>query len=245
MDSAAVAATRAAAREAPLGPATLFARGPFSGRAWRDVAFLAAGSAALAPFVALLATGLKSVLTLAFSLFLVALLFLPWLLIPASRAQRSRFWSLQGLDLEIVRPYPGRPSWAAYVTALRSGSARRQTLYHLVVAPVLALCGLAVALAWPTGLAMALLPAYVGRLASSTELRSAPWPYEVPVLAGCGVALIWLVPAVARIVVVLDGRAAARLLGPDRERELEQRVAGLTESRSAVVQAADAERRRI
>jgi signal transduction histidine kinase len=52
-------------------------------------------------------------------------------------------------------------------------------------------------------------------------------------------------PWAALLVRQLDTRAAAALLGPNRARELQRRVESLAESRSEVVDAADAERRRI
>src|SRR5262249_59824836 len=51
----------------------------------------------------------------------------------------------------------------------------------------------------------------------------------------------WLTAGVA----TLDARAARALLGPSRAEELEHRVEHLTQTRAGVVDAADAERRRL
>jgi signal transduction histidine kinase len=59
------------------------------------------------------------------------------------------------------------------------------------------------------------------------------------------VALLAVAPAVAAAVTWLDVRAAGALLGPSRTVELERRVERLAESRAGVLDAADAERRRI
>jgi len=60
-----------------------------------------------------------------------------------------------------------------------------------------------------------------------------------------GVFLLFATPWAVRALTALDLALARALLGPDQAKELSQRVEVLTESRSAVVDAADAERRRI
>jgi signal transduction histidine kinase len=74
-----------------------------------------------------------------------------------------------------------------------------------------------------------------------------------PVITHHGITWLIVLGSVALVVVpwlvllgrVLDTRAAAGLLGPNRTRELARRVEDLAESRAEVVDAADAERRRI
>jgi len=65
------------------------------------------------------------------------------------------------------------------------------------------------------------------------------------VAALIGVVLVYVSPWIVSAAVRMDTRAAADLLGPSRAEKLAQRVANLTESRAATVDAADAERRRI
>jgi signal transduction histidine kinase len=60
-----------------------------------------------------------------------------------------------------------------------------------------------------------------------------------------GVALLLAAPVVAGLVTWLDRMATTALLGPSRSVELERRVETLAQSRAGVVDAADAERRRI
>ncbi|HEU5332059.1 MAG TPA: sensor histidine kinase [Actinocrinis sp.] len=236
--------------------------GPFAIRAWHDAVFVAAGAVYLALPGFGIALGYDyaydraSLDTLAVLCLIAAL---PWILPLANRAQRSRFWSLRGVDLRIVPLYqasstqPGarvRPGWRALGSALRSGAARRQITYHFAASPCFALAGIGLLIAWPFALAMALMPLYFTLLTPASDLRHALWvpfkPVPAPVgFTAFGIALLWILPMLTHAVAVLDTRIATRLLGPDRERELEQRVAGLTESRSALVQAADAERRRI
>lgn len=230
--------------------------GPFAFRGWRDIVFVAAGASYVAlPSLVLVGGPLYISASADTTIVLFLLLGLPWLLPLANRAQRSRFWSLRGVDLHVVPLYQGpsgsgRAGWWALVTALRAGPGRRQLMYHLVAAPCFALAGIGLLAVWPFALAMALVPLYWFFLPPGSDLGHALWvPFKpIPAPAGFtafGIVLLWLLPLVTRAVAVLDTRVAIRLLGPDRERELEQRVAGLTESRSALVQAADAERRRI
>ncbi len=65
------------------------------------------------------------------------------------------------------------------------------------------------------------------------------------VLLLLGVLLLFVTPWVVRALTTLDLAMARALLAPDQAKELSHRVEVLTESRSAVVDAADAERRRI
>jgi signal transduction histidine kinase len=60
-----------------------------------------------------------------------------------------------------------------------------------------------------------------------------------------GIALLAAAPWLTAAVGTLDARAARVLLGPSRAEELEHRVERLAETRAGVVDAADAERRRL
>lgn len=75
--------------------------------------------------------------------------------------------------------------------------------------------------------------------------ENAGYVVKAAYVTAAGVALLyttaWLTKALARV----DTRAANALLGPSREEELTRRVADLAESRAGLVDAADAERRRI
>ena len=221
---------------------TSFLRGPLSRRAWRDTAFVAAGSGWLAALTLATAKQAYSVLLL---LAVLGAVSLPWLLSLASAMQRSRFRALLGVDLRTAPLQDGRPTWRGLFVALRSGDGWRQLGYHAVAAPAFAVAGLGMILLWASGFALLLLPAYATALPPGSTLHSRTWLLHDGLLALAGVAALWIASWLAGAVAGLDARAAAALLGPDRAVELEQRVAGLTESRSALVQAVDAERRRI
>jgi signal transduction histidine kinase len=64
-------------------------------------------------------------------------------------------------------------------------------------------------------------------------------------LTAAGIILLAAAPWLTRAVAALDARAARSLLGPSRTEVLEHRVEHLAQTRAGVVDAADAERRRL
>ena len=183
---------------------------------------------------------------------------LAFLLIPVlTRIHRSRFRSLLGLEIPAVPQV--RPRWRA----LTVETTWRQFLYHLLVnfgMAVYALCTIFVA---TCGLVFVTLPAWYWAIPNdATGAPVAPaapgeWPAAL-VIGNNHRGVTWLIVlgSIALVVTpwlvlfgrLVDTRAAAALLGPNRARELAeltQRVEDLAESRAEVVDAADAERRRI
>jgi signal transduction histidine kinase len=150
--------------------------------------------------------------------------------------QRNRIRTLIGVDVSPVAS--GRRTWRSLTaTGRRLG-------YHALVAPVMATYVLLAALVWIAGVALAgavaclLVFPITGlmRAIGSTSRDAGPTALGVvrPVLAAA--------PRAAGIVAQMDVWAVSALLGPNR---LERRVEDLAESRAGVVDAADAERRRI
>lgn len=234
------ATATAAPRHAPL------LRGPFARSAWRDAVFVAAGSGWALALVLPAVVDFRlwySIITVAL---LVGAVLLPQLLRLATIMQRSRFGALLGVELRADSgPVAQPPTWRALLATLRTGDAWRQLGYHFVAAPAFAAAGLGMILLGGAGFALLLIPAIAPALPAHSPLRA---PGAVPrdlLLCTAGVAALWLAAWLAGIIAALDERAAVALLGPDRAVQLERRVAGLTESRSALVQAVDAERRRI
>jgi signal transduction histidine kinase len=116
------------------------------------------------------------------------------------------------------------------VRAWRTAAAWRQLGYHLLSLVTGLLGGTVVAACWAAPLVVATYP---GALSA-----------RGPALAGA-VVLFLAAPSVARGVTWADERAAGALLGPSAAQQLELRVEALDRSRTEVVAAADAERRRI
>ncbi|MCO6009290.1 sensor histidine kinase [Actinoallomurus purpureus] len=218
---------------------------PLSRGAWRNTAFVTAGVpvhfVALSMVVASW-TVMGDVVSVGDILLALVISFLlPLALLrPLTAVQRSRFWGLLGVDVPALPG--GRRSIRAF---LRSPVTWRQLAYHLVVGPVLATGGLLVITMWAAGFGLALLYAYAWALPRYSPLALTGHVHLLNVLTLCGVVLLLAAPAVAAWVARLDARAALALLGPSRTAELERRVEDLAEKRAGVVDAADAERRRI
>ena len=160
-------------------------------------------------------------------------------------AQRHLMRTMRGVDVP-PPPTAQRISWRGLRAWLRADTTWRQLAYHVLVAPVLALAGLLMPFLWVTGATLAAIFAYVGLL-RSLDLKFIEPGHTVVYgyLTVLGVLALLAAPRVGAAVVRLDIRAATALLGPSRVKTLEHRVETLTESRAGVVDAADAERRRI
>ena len=213
-------------------------------RTWRATAYLVAGlPVALLAAVLLVMLPGALVLSLAsellnvpannwwdtvFYLFLTVTgpVWLGWSVRLLSELQRARLRAFPGVQLEPLPPIEGQ-SWRRRLGLYwRAPATWRQVGHHLitlVTGPVFALVTLAV---WVGGL---------------TVLAATGSATGVVLL----VVLPFVAPAVVRGGAALDVGLARRLLGPSRSEELALRVASLTRSRSEIVEATDAERRRI
>ena len=122
---------------------------------------------------------------------------------------------------------------------LRSQSTWRRLCYHLIVAPLLAVAAAVAVCLWLASIALMLTFAV-------------SWSYERPVnvpadllLTFAGVMALFAAPWVTGAVHSADVPLSRAMLGPSRADELAYRVEQLTETRAGVVDAADAERRRL
>ncbi|HVQ95137.1 MAG TPA: histidine kinase [Mycobacteriales bacterium] len=145
--------------------------------------------------------------------------------------QRLRFRWLLGVDIPPA-PWPAALPW-------RSSASWRQLGYHLL-APFIGIGAALVAVCWSAvGLAILLL---ANRTDGSSPART--------VLTGLGVAvpagvLLTVAPFLAHALARVDQRVAVPLLGVSRADLLSLQVDALSRSRSEIVAATDAERRRI
>jgi signal transduction histidine kinase len=239
-------------------------RVPWSPRAWSQAIYLAGGipaqiAAWLIPVLLIRwalshPAGNGSVLRWLVTILLIAAMFL---VIPLlTRVHRQRLRVTAGVE---IPPQPRRDLLTArgLVTALRSQALWRQVCYHALAAPALAAAA-AVALGlWLVGLLCALTYVYAWGLRHDSILYRgtyAPPSSHLPHIAHLqvgvfvtfvGIAGLCAAPWVTSAVQALDIRAARTLLGPSRAEELQHRVERLTETRAGVVDAADAERRRL
>jgi signal transduction histidine kinase len=163
---------------------------------------------------------------------------------PLTYIHRHRCWSVLGVEIPRV-PAADGSLLARSVASLRSDATWRQLCYHLVVAPIMALCGLATLAAWVAGIGFAAIFAYSSLFPPLSQIQATP-PKLKAALTLVGVLLLLVAAPLAAVASSwLDRRAATALLGPSRSVELERRVESLSVSRAGVVDAADAERRRI
>jgi signal transduction histidine kinase len=224
---------------------------PWSGRVRRSLAFVALSCALdLLPLGVLSApwlitasdppTSVPVILAAVFVPLVIVVLLGPWL----TGLRRACFYEAMGIEIplppsEEQTSGPGFPrSQRELSTLLHSPRTWRQACYHLVAGPAVHLLGLAASAVWLGAIGDVVGFAFFA-------LKSAGHSnWEGSVAIFCAV-LVYLAPWTVTAAVDLDVRAATNLLGPSRAEQLAQRVATLTESRAGVVDAADAERRRI
>jgi signal transduction histidine kinase len=229
-----------------------------SARTWLAMAQHLAGLFIGLLVIFIITTGLS----LGFSLLFVALIGLPLLGITLrladwfARAERARFGFFLGARI---------PAWPAAGSAGRAGyrwgiiprwrmwteSATWAELgYALLRLPVSAVAAAISILAWAAGLVMLALPTYARALpnggpsfgggASTVVLHTGPQLAAAAVIGGL---VLLAAPQLTRGLAVADGALARLLLGP--RRDLAARVREVEISRERVVDAAEAERRRI
>jgi signal transduction histidine kinase len=246
-------------------PARGYRRVPWSPRAWSQALYLAGGIPAqlagpLIVFALLRWPGRFD--------FWVGPLFVLWLLVAAvalllvpvlTWVQRHRLRATAGID---IPPQPRRPDWLTrdgITETLRSQAYWRQAGYHFLAGPALAVSAIVAIGVWLAGVLFTFEYVYVWALSPQGALRrgtggatsSSPLPLvfgTIPAdvaLTAAGVAGLLVAPFLSSAVASLDARVARSLLGPSRAEELQHRVEHLTETRAGVVDAADAERRRL
>lgn len=244
-------------RALPVPARRPYRRVPWSPRAWGEAIYLAAGipvqlTGAVMVFVLIMATQARTAgieRTLPFDwLAGIALIFA---LSPVlTRVHRNRLRVTAGVE---IPPHPRRRdllTWQGLSAAARSQAVWRQLAYHLLAGPVLAVAAAVAVAAWPASLACAFSWLFVktghpaqGSYASGTTQVTHHAPFVILTVAG--LVGLFVAPWLTSGVRALDVRTARRLLGPSRAEELEHRVEQLTETRAGVVDAADAERRRL
>ncbi|MDX2545156.1 sensor histidine kinase [Streptomyces sp. WI04-05B] len=154
--------------------------------------------------------------------------------------QRRRYRALVGKDLprpaingqSVVRRLTGRALW-------------RQVCYHAVAGPLLAVLDLGVLAVWAAAVVAASIYVWIWALPSQWRVTDLGYTTQAAYITAGGLALLFLGPRLTGALVRLETRAAELLLGPSRTEKLARRVVDLAESRAGVLDAADAERRRI
>jgi signal transduction histidine kinase len=242
-------------------------RAPWSPRAWAQALYLAGGVPAqlFALFMVLILPWSLSApawghltgqhWTKKWAAFLLGLVVVFFVLPAFTAIHRHRLRATAGVVIPPPQPMmPNGLTFQAILTAARAGTTWRQVAYHLLAAPALAAAALVALGMWLAGILYALVYTYAwhlpaqGMLARGQSYSPTLPRLFIPVdvyLTVIGLALLAAAPYVTAAVASLDARAAQALLGPSRAEELEHRVERLTQTRAGVVDAADAERRRL
>jgi signal transduction histidine kinase len=242
-------------------------RVPWSPRAWGQALYLAGGVPAqvavwLIPLLLIRwalshPTGNGSVLRWVVAFLLTAVLVL--LNVPLlTQVHRQRLRVTAGVE---IPPQPRRRDLLTahgMLAALRSQTLWRQVCYHALAAPALAAAAAVAVGLWIGSTVLALTYAVAWALRPDSMLHRGTYASaanRLPLAFGAipagvmltlaGVAGLCFAPWLTSGVRALDIRAARALLGPSRAEELQHRVERLTETRAGVVDAADAERRRL
>ncbi len=238
-------------------PARLYRRVPWSPRVWAHALYLTGGIPAqvAAPLIVLgPAFAIKPRWLLPLGGLVVMFLAVPML----TRVQRHRLRATAGVEIPPQPTIEHRLRWPEIAAAARSQATWRQIGYHLLVGLLLAGAAAAAVGMWLAGVLYTLVYTYAWALPPGGLLRrgrslgavsrNLPSLFGIPVdayLTAGGIVLLVAAPWVTAGVAALDARAALALLGPSRTEELEQRVERLAQTRAGVVDAADAERRRL
>lgn len=180
---------------------------------------------------------------------LILLIIVWWLNDGLTYLHRSRLASLIGLHIPAARRPGTHYSFVkGTLVRLKSGSTWRQLTYHTFVG----LLNFVMANLLAVWVAMSILCATVFATTwslSMAGLDRTPWVPEALAIritvTVIGIVALILTPWLARAMACMDGILAIALLGPSRNRALSEKVETLSKSRAGVVDAADAERRRI
>jgi signal transduction histidine kinase len=220
---------------------------PLSRRTWTETLHLLldllVGTVGFSLVVVGLATGAGLLITFVGIPVLAATLLLSR---AGARVELWRAATLLGVELHLPHPIRRRDTLLARVLApLSDGASWRAAVYFVMLLPVgIVTFSVAVTL-WATALGFLTLPAWAWALpGGGPELgNGSHWsePWQLAVLSGAGLALVFAAPFVIHALTYLD-RGLLQLLRRPRS---EQRIETLEETRARSVDAAVQERRRI
>jgi signal transduction histidine kinase len=190
-----------------------------------------------------LGVGLVPLFLLGLPVLVLAVLVAGWF----GAAERARLAAVLGVHLP--GPAPRRRDgqagpWARGRSVLGDGARWRAVAWCLLVPVLGTVEGVLVLALWSAAAALLALPLWRGAVPADGWLGRVPLTGAVGGVAA-GLLLVAVALVVARGCAACDVALARVLLGPSRRAALAERVEQLTATRSGVVDAADAERRRI
>lgn len=224
-------------------------RAPWSSSAWRDTAYVLLGApialVASSVVLALAAVALGLAVTVVFSipflvgLFAVSRVFTSW--------QRARVENFFGVTIPPpVTRFEGTTWLRRLWEEVRTAGTWRQIWYH-ALSGVTALLAYVIVLGfWAFGIVLSTI--FINGWALPDRIifaRPLHRPGMFALLTVIGLILLFAAPWVAQVTARLDVALAKSLLQPSRSANLARRVVSLAESRNEVIDAADAERRRL
>jgi signal transduction histidine kinase len=176
-----------------------------------------------------------------------------WVLFVTGRAighvERSRFAALLGVDLrDPVPPLRSKGFFRRLFERVSCWPRWRELGYGVLLLPLGLFTSMVALIAWCGAAALITLPAYAWALPDHTAhfgLFEVHAGVGVFLVSAVGVLLMLAAPWVSNALVALDTRVARWLLAPRRDDELGERVTQLETSRTAAVDSAESERRRI
>jgi len=167
-----------------------------------------------------------------------------------ARAERARFWLLLGADIAPPARSPDEPTgWRKLSAPLLAPASWRHFGYAIVRLPLSVIGAFIVSAVWSTAVVLLTLPAFNAALpggAAHLGHIAVRNPLALAGISLAGLLLLLSAPWLTRGLAAVDAGVAHALLGSGRRRaELTARIGELETSRAAVVDAAEAERRRI
>ncbi|MFI9329903.1 sensor histidine kinase [Kitasatospora sp. NPDC052868] len=160
--------------------------------------------------------------------------------------QRARYRVLIGVDVPRLAPVaPEQWTWASTARRLAAARPWRKIGYHLLLGPLFALLELLVLAVAAAGLAGVVACAWSWALPTGVRQDWFGYLTRLPAYTAAGLLLLCALPWTARAVARVETRLALGLLGPSRAQRLQERVDQLAVNRTDLIEAGDAERRRI
>jgi len=220
-------------------------RAPLNPRAWRDTTVVLAGF----PIALVASTIVVTLLALTVSLAITAVLVIPslaalfWLSRVFTFWQRARLHGFLGISIPPRSRLP-REDWLRGLwTEARTKETWRHVLYHLLAGVTGTVGAVLVSGFWTLGALFSTILLHGWLLPDTSRVDRSPLMFTL--LTALGLILLLAAPAVADAAVKVDIGLAKALLAPSRSETLAQRVETLSASRTEMIDAADAERRRI
>jgi signal transduction histidine kinase len=205
------------------------------------------GAVALAVVIVLTVVGVTTVWF--FLAGLPVLVTMLWLCLQFGRFERARFAVLLGVQLPTppVDLSSGATLWRRLWRLVAERTTRRQFGYAVIRFPLGFAEGFILTAAWSFVVALVGLPVFSSLLLHHRWHVYAPIPWLGEMIAGTVLGLLLLpVPAqLTRMLATVDTAVARYLIGPGGSTDQTERITELEHSRARVVDAADAERRRI